>query len=176
MAESTWPRRVIPQLPQGSLGPEAPKAGQPMVGHANCRQTAGRQTEVLLVLVFIQRSLCSGRFSSSGREGPQSLEGWPGPLKVLLSQLRGRKNQQAGPPSPMPFLRSMGPLASCSQPGPALSSKTQQTIPTSHKLSFHLFFFLTLQKKSRMAFNPKCSDNICWHLNNEGRDFPGGPG
>lgn len=44
LAERTWL--------QGSPGPEAQKAGQPVVGHANCRQTSGKQTRVL-VLAFI---------------------------------------------------------------------------------------------------------------------------
>ena len=68
-------------------------------------------------------------------------------------------------PLPHPLSEVSGPFSFLfpARPCPQQRDPRIPCTPPTH-LHFTSFFFLALQKKSRMAFIPWCSDNTCWHL------------
>lgn len=97
------------------------------------------------------------RFSSNGREGLKALRGLAEGLSKSSWANCGEEESRQHP-LPHPFLRSLGPLASCSHPGPAPSNETQEY--HAHTLLIYIspplffFFFWHYRKRAEWLLFP----------------------
>lgn len=87
-----------------------------------------------------------GGLIQTGDRTPK-LEGWPGPLKGLLSQLEVLGKNRQVKLHPHSLCGAHGPFSLSSQPGPALNSKTQQNATPLLPPTVGTSFLLTLERE-----------------------------